>query len=94
MYEKETNCQETENRITQDASISKVCEHKPSRSEYLRDYEIKIKFLSIGCVIEVGCKSIPFSTIKEGMIALNHYVENPHALTKIWQDRFSKEEKL
>jgi len=66
-------------------------EYKPSRSECLRDYRIQIEFLSIGCVIHVGCKSVPFSTIDEGMKALNNYVTNPYETRKIWEERFAKE---
>lgn len=66
--------------------------YKPSRAECLRDYQISIRFLSIGCVIEVGCKSIPFSTIAEGMKALNDYVASPYEVRKVWENRFSKEE--
>ena len=69
-------------------------EYKPSRTECLRDYSINIRFLSIGCVIEVGCKSVPFSTVKEGMKALNDYVANPYETRTIWQERFAKEEEL
>jgi hypothetical protein len=66
-------------------------EWRPSRSECLRDYSINIRFLSIGCVIEVGCKSVPFSTVEEGMKALNNYVANPYETRKIWEERFAKE---
>ena len=66
-------------------------EYRPSRSECLRDYQINIRFLSTGCVIEVGCKSVPFSTIEEGMKALNDYVANPYETRKIWEERFAKE---
>jgi hypothetical protein len=69
-----------------------VEKYRPSRTELLRYHQINIRFLSIGCVIEVGCKSIPFSTIKEGMEALNNYVANPYEVTKIWEERFAKEE--
>ena len=69
-------------------------EYKPSRMEALRDYQVGIKFLSIGCVISVGCKEIPFTTIKEGMKALNDYVINPVETRKIWLERFRKEEEL
>lgn len=68
-----------------------VKEYRPSRTECLRDYQINIRFLSIGCVIEVGCKSVPFSTIEEGMKALNAYVANPYETRKIWEERFAKE---
>lgn len=69
-------------------------EYKPLRSEVLSTYSINIEFLSIGCVIRVGCKSVPFSTIEEGMKALNDYVANPYEVRKIWEERFSKEEEL
>jgi len=78
------------------AMIQDECakEYRPSRTELLGWHQINIKFLSIGCVIEVGCKSVPFSTVKEGMEALNAYVANPYEVTKIWNERFSKEEEL
>lgn len=66
--------------------------YKPSRSECLIDYEVRIRFLSIGCVVEVGCKSIPFTTIKEGMAALNEYIEKPYETRQIWEDKFLKGE--
>jgi hypothetical protein len=42
----------------------------------------------------VGCKSVPFPTVKEGMKALNDYIANPYETRKIWEERFSKEEEL
>jgi len=80
----------TGTRVQQDC----VKEYIPSRMECLRNYSINIRFLSIGCIIEVGCKSIPFSTVKQGMEALNQYVNDPVTLTKLWQERFDKEEEL
>ena len=68
-----------------------VKEYRPSRTECLRDYQINIRFLSIGCVIEVGCKSVPFSTVEEGMKALNAYVDHPYETRKIWEERFARE---
>lgn len=68
--------------------------YKRSRIECLRDYRVQIEFLSIGCIIHVGCKSVPFSTIDEGMKALNDYVANPYETRKIWEERFDKEEEL
>jgi hypothetical protein len=73
---------------------AKVEQWKPSRSECLRDYQVGIKFLSIGCIISVGCKEIPFTTVKEGMKALNDYVANPYETRTVWQERFAKEEEL
>lgn len=66
--------------------------YKPSRSECLREFRVQIEFLSIGCVIHVGCKSIPFSTIAEGMKALNDYVASPYEVREVWEDKLSKEE--
>ena len=67
---------------------------KPSRMEALRDFQIGIKFLNIGCVISVGCKEIPFTTVKEAMIALNEYIVNPVETRKVWEKIFSQEEEL
>lgn len=67
-------------------------EYKPSRLECLRNYNINIEFLSIGCIIRIGCKSVPFSTIDEGMKALNEYVSNPYEQRKIWEEKFKQEE--
>ena len=66
---------------------------KPSRQECLRNYEVKIRFLAIGCVISVGCKEIPFTTVKEGMEALNEYVARPYESQQAWEKRFLEEEK-
>ena len=71
-----------------------VKEYKPSRLECLRDYSINLRFLSVGCIIEVGCKQIPFTTVKEGMIALNEYIANPWESRKMWEKVFSQEEEL
>lgn len=69
-------------------------EYRPSNKDVLRDYPVQIEFLSIGCLIRVGCKSIPFSTVKEGMEALNDYVSNAYETRKLWEERFSKDEEL
>jgi hypothetical protein len=68
-------------------------EYRPSRMECLRDYNINIRFLSVGCIIEVGCKSIPFTTIKEAMEALNQYVAKPYETRQVWEIKFQEEEK-
>ena len=68
-------------------------EYRPSRQECLRDYEVKIRFLTLGCIVSVGCKEIPFATIKEGMEALTQYVAKPYEVRQIWEKRFQEEEK-
>lgn len=79
--------------ITQEDCVKEcVKEWRPSKNECLREYRIQIEFLSIGCIIHVGCKSIPFQTVNEGMKALNDYVDNPYETRKIWEERFAKEQ--
>jgi hypothetical protein len=75
------------------AMIQNDCakEYKPSRMECLREYQINIRFLSVGCLIEVGCKSIPFSTITEGMAALNNYIQDPYTVRQLWEKKFQEE---
>jgi len=69
----------------------KECKPKMKQS-ILRDYEIRIKFLSVGCIISVGCKEIPFRSVKEAMEELNKYVENPYEEGKKWHSIFDGEE--
>jgi hypothetical protein len=78
-----------------DEPVTKCAEEQwqPSRQECLRDYEVKIRFLTLGCIVSVGCKEIPFTTIKEGMEALNQYVAKPYEVRQIWEKRFQEEEK-
>jgi len=65
-------------------------EYKPKRQELLREYSVYIRFLTIGCVIEVGCKSIPFTSVDEAMKELNEYVKNPYEMTKKWNKIFEQ----
>jgi hypothetical protein len=55
-----------------------------SRQSWLREYNISIRFLSIGCIIDVGCKSIPFLSVDEAMKELNAYISNPESESKKW----------
>ena len=67
-------------------------EYKPKKQEILREYEIRIKFLSVGCIVNVGCKEIPFRSVKEAMEKLNQYVENPYVEAEKWHSIFDGEE--
>lgn len=58
---------------------------EPSRQYFLREYPITIRFLSIGCVVEVGCKHIPFQNIDEAMKEINEYVANPREMQEKWR---------
>jgi len=67
-------------------------EYRPKRQEVLRDYEISIRFLSIGCVVRVGCKEIPFTNVDEAMKEVNNYIKNPYEEGKRWNELFESEE--
>jgi hypothetical protein len=67
-------------------------EYKPNKQQILRDYEINIRFLSVGCVVRVGCKEIPFTNVGEAMVELNKYVSNPYEEGKRWNTIFESAE--
>lgn len=77
-------------RPMMDESYSK--EYIPNKQQILKDYEISIRFLSVGCVIRVGCKEIPFRRVSEAMEELNKYVSNPYEETKKWNTVFESAE--
>ena len=60
-------------------------EYMPKNSEILKEYEIRIQFLSRGCVIHVGCKSIAFESVENAMKELNEYVNNAWDIQKKWR---------
>lgn len=60
-------------------------EYRPSNLEVLQEYEIRLQFLSIGCVVHVGCKSIAFEKIESAMKELNEYVNNTYETQKKWR---------
>ena len=63
-------------------------EWRPTRAEMLREYPITIEFLTIGCVVSIGCKKIPFTLVSEAMKAINNYVEQPYEMRQIWERSF------
>jgi hypothetical protein len=67
-------------------------EYKPKKQDILKEYEIGIRFLSVGCVVSIGCKQIPFRSVKEAMEELNKYVENPYVEAEKWHSIFDGEE--
>jgi len=62
----------------------------PSNQDVLREYEIKLRFLSRGMIISVGCKEIAFSDVKEGLEELNKYLINPYEEQQKWYEIFKK----
>ena len=65
---------------------------RPRKQEMLSNYDVTIKFLSVGCVVKVGCKEIAFTTVREAMTAINDYVKNPHGESERWWKIFSEQE--
>ena len=76
--------------LRMDESYSK--EYIPNKQQILREYEINIRFLSVGCVIRVGCKEIPFTNVGEAMEELAKYVSNPYEEQKRWSKIFDSAE--
>jgi hypothetical protein len=60
-------------------------EYKPSNHQALQEYEIRLQFLSRGCLVNVGCKSIAFETVESAMKELNEYVNNTYETQKKWR---------
>jgi hypothetical protein len=67
-------------------------EYIPNKQQILREYEVRLRFLSVGCVISVGCKEIPFTNVGEAMEELNKYVSNPYEEGKRWNKIFDSAE--
>jgi len=50
--------------------------------EILKNYEVGIRFLDKGCIVNVGCKSLAFNTNEEMLQEFKEYIENPSEKTK------------
>ena len=61
---------------------------KLSRQEMLRNHDIRISFCSSGCLVQVGCKSVAFSTNREAIDAIKGYIDDPIGKKKYWEDKF------
>jgi hypothetical protein len=57
---------------------------KQPRNEMLREFEINIKFFNVGCVVNVGCKSIAFENVDKMMEELQYYVQHPYEAREKW----------
>lgn len=67
-------------------------EYIPNKQQILKEHDVRIRFLSVGCVISVGCKEIPFTNVGEAMEELNKYLSNPYEETKRWNKIFDSAE--
>jgi hypothetical protein len=81
------NSQQPEPELGRGATVQDeyVKEYMPSRTECLRNHNINIEFLSMGCVVRVGCMSIPFTFVNDAMDAITEYVKNPYYERKKWE---------
>lgn len=70
-------------------AVEKV--YQSSRMEYLKEHDVTIEFLSIGCVVRVGCKTIPFTNVDEAMRELTEYVKDPHTARAKWFKIFDEQ---
>lgn len=59
--------------------------YEASTQELLMQHDIRIKFLSRGCVIDIGCKSIPFSSTEDAIEELKKYFDNPNETQLRWK---------
>ena len=71
---------------------NKEKEYVHPRMDYLRDYEITIRFLSLGCIVKVGCKEIAFTSIAEAMQEVNDYVKTPKQVIDKYNKFFNEQE--
>lgn len=59
--------------------------------EVLQQHNIFIEFLSVGAMIRIGCKTIPFRSAKEAIEELYAYVNNPKREIERWKKIFNKQ---
>jgi len=72
-------------RPVEPVPVPDLPEYIPSNLEVLQEFEIRLQFLSRGCIVHVGCKSIAFETIESAMKELNEYVNNTYETQKKWR---------
>ena len=66
-------------------------EYVRPRIDYLRENEINIRFLSIGCLVRVGCREIAFNSLDEAVKEINDYINNPKEVTKKYYQLFNNQ---
>ena len=77
-----------DDNLTVPGTLPPCPEYKPSNQQVLQEYEIRLQFLSRGCVVHVGCKSIAFETIESAMKEVNEYVNNTYDTQQKWRKLF------
>ena len=59
-----------------------------TKQQLLSRYSIRIEFLSKGCVVNIGCKNIPFEKVEDAITEINRYVNNPEEVEKEYNEKF------
>lgn len=59
-----------------------------TKQQLLSGYSIKIDFLSRGCIVNIGCKTIPFEKVEDAITEINRYVNNPEEVEKEYNEKF------
>ena len=59
-----------------------------NKQQLLSIYSIRIDFLSRGCVVNIGCKQIPFEKVEDAITEINRYVNNPEEVGKEYNEKF------
>jgi hypothetical protein len=54
------------------------------RINILKNWEIRVQFHDIGCVVHVGCKSFAFESVSAAMQVVNQYTDDPAAVAKAY----------
>jgi hypothetical protein len=81
-----------EREMTMNEHLAMKQEYRPKRQELLREYELRVKFLSVGCIVSVGCKDIAFTTVDEAAAEIHDYLKDPYGSHKRWNDIFNNQD--
>ena len=66
-------------------------DYEPTNQQLLQQHEVRLQFLSRGCIVHVGCKSIAFESVESAMKELNYYVTNTCESQKAWNIVFDNQ---
>ena len=78
-----------ERALVEETPMPEPVVKKLTKQQILEQYSIGIRFLSRGCVVEVGCKTIAFTTVEEAMQAIQYYVADPDTVGEYWRGQFN-----
>ena len=74
--------------LIQENRTGTVLMDSSNKQQLLSRYSIKIDFLSRGCVVNIGCKNIPFEKVEDAITEINRYVNNPEEVEKEYNEKF------